>query len=169
MEKYYLQTIGTPIINDQGAPLSRVTDVVINTETGKIIAFAASAKKAVSPIDILEWNNVIRISDPSDLIDPRDIHEYQKAHAKNITIYQKKVFTFDGEYVGRVIDIGMDNKHFRLSCLVVAKSLINIFFWDKKIISSQDIIEITKKKIIIKNLVRPVKMKKLKVDMAGEY
>ena len=168
MEKYYRQTIGINVETHTGIVLTRIRDVIMNVEKGKVVGFLVTSgpQKAISPMDIIKWSRSIIIHDTNDIIDVDDVIHIQNALEKNIKIYQKKVMTKDEEYVGKVIDFGIDNRFFELTCLVVAKTFLGIFFWDKRLISSKDIIEIKKDKIVVKNLVKPVKMKKLQVDLA---
>lgn len=168
MEKYYLQTVGAQIITGNGERIGRIGDVILNPDSGKIVGFlvAPRGRKIIAPVDITSWTNFIRVHDIHDIVDIDEVQQAAKIMGKNIPVFKSRVFTKDGDYIGRVIDFGIDNKFFTLTCLIVAKGFMGIFFWDRKIIAVKDIIEITKKGIIIKNLVKPVKMKKLRVDMA---
>lgn len=168
MEKYYLQTVSSPVIDDTGQQIARVGDVILNTETGKVVGFLVgpAKKKAVATIDISTWNQALRVHDVHDLIDLDEVQQIAHALEKEIPVYKNKVVTKNGEYIGKVIDFGMDNKFFKLTCLIIAKSFLGLIFWDKRIIAAQDIIKMEKKQITVKNLVKPVKMKKLRVKMA---
>jgi len=168
MEKYFLQTIAMPIIDHSGQKIGRVGDVILNTEKGKIVGFLVgpAKKKAIAAIDVEMWNQAIRVNDSGDIIDLNEVQEIAHALEKDIQIFKNRVVTKKGDYIGKVVDFGMDNSHFRLTCLIVAKSFLGIIFWDKRIIAAQDIVKIEKKQITVKNLVKPVKMKKLRVKMA---
>lgn len=167
MEKYYLQSIGVPVITEEGARAGTVKDILIDPETGKVCAFSVSkrSKRIIAPADILKWNNKIIIHDQFDIVEPEEISNACKIIENNIPIYRNMVYTQEGEYIGKVTNIGIDNNFFILTCLIVAKTAFGIFEHNEKIITAKDIIEITAKKIIVKNLVRPVKIKKLKVDI----
>jgi len=169
MEKYYRQTIGSPVITRLGEVLTRVTDIILDTEKGKIVGFAVAAgrTKVVAPIDIVNWNQSITIGDSGDIIEVEDVIHIQKTLEKGVTIVKKRVFTKSGDYIGKVLDYGMNNKYFELTCIIVAKNFLGIVYWDKKIISAKDIIEIKKDRIVVKDLVTPLKMKKFQVDMAA--
>lgn len=168
MEKYYLKTIGLSVISEHGERLGKIGDIIINPENGKIAGFymAPSNRKIIAAIDVLAWNGYIKIPDANDIVEADEVVQIGNILEKNIRVYKNKVYTKDGEYVGVVIDMGFDNKFLNLTCLVVAKGFLGMVYWDKKIIAAQDIIEIKQHKIIIKNLVKPVKMRKLRVDMA---
>lgn len=154
-------------MSEHGQRLGRTGDVIINPDTGKIVGFsvAPSNKKFIAQIDVLSWSNFIKINDISDIVEADEVIQIEKILEEGRTIYRKKVYTKNDEFIGIVIDMGLDNKLFKLNCLVVAKGFLGIIFWDKKIIAAQDIIEIKEKKIIVKNLVKPVKMKKLRVAL----
>jgi len=165
MEKYYLQSVGAQIVSDHGERLGRIGDIIINPDSGKVVGLlvAPSGRKVVAPIDIISWTNYVKIHDELDILEMDEVQQISKVLEKDIRIHRSKVFTKSGDYIGQVIDYGIDNKHLSLTCLIVAKGLLGMIFWDRKIIAASDIIEITKKGIKVKDLVRPVKMKKLKV------
>jgi len=168
MENYYRQTIGSLVITRSGETIASIRDIIINHENGKIIGFLVNRGQnlAITPIDIIRWNKSILVQDDSDIIEIEDVIKLAQAVENNIPIYNKKVFTKNGDYVGKVIDYGMNSTFYELSCLIVAKSFLGIIIWDKKIISAKDIIEVQKNRIIVKDLVVPLKMKKFQVDMA---
>ena len=149
MEKYYLQTVGTSIVSELGQRLGRIGDIIINPDTGKIAGFsvAPSNKKFVAQIDVLSWTNYIKVNDITDIVEVDDVIQIENIINEGRAIYRKKVYTKDDEYIGVVIDMGLDNKLFKLNCLVVAKGFLGIIFWNKKIIAAQDIIEIQKKRL----------------------
>ncbi|MBU0667497.1 PRC-barrel domain-containing protein [Patescibacteria group bacterium] len=168
MENYYRQTIGSPVVTRSGETLTIVRDIIFDHETGKIVGFLVTKGKnlAVTPIDILRWNKSIFIHDRNDIVEIEEVVKLHRAVEKNISIYNKKVFTKSGDYTGKVIDYGMHGTFFELTCLIVAKSFLGLIFWDRKIISAKDIIEVQKDRIIVKDLVKPLKMQKFQVDMA---
>lgn len=169
MEKYYRQTVGLPVVSHAGEVLTAVRDVILDAEKGKIAGFwvTAGKNKVIAPIDILRWDDIMEIGDFHDIIDAHEVTAIEKALEKNLRIFRQKVFTKSGDYVGKVLDFGMNNQYFELTCLVVAKGFLGLIFWDKKIISARDILEVKKDGIIVKDLVTPVKMKKFQVDMAA--
>lgn len=169
MEKYYRQTVGLPVISHSRQPLTRVRDVILDTEKGKIVGFfvMGGANRVIAPIDILNWGTYIMINDREDIIEPGDVHTIREALKKDTTIFKKKVYTKSGDYIGKVLDFGMNSKLFELTVIVVSKTFFSLFFWDKKIISAKDIIEIKPDRIIVKDLVRTAPVEKFQVDMAS--
>ena len=168
MERSYLQTIGLPIVTNHGQTMGRVTDIVLNTETGKVVGFLVSGggRKVVSPIDILSWDSAIFIHGEEDVVEIEDVHQVKNALEKNIGIMRKRVVTAGGDYLGRVMDFSIENKFFTLTKLAVSKIVLGFIYTSRKIINAREIVEIKKDVIVVKNLLEPIKMKKLRVDMA---
>ena len=168
MQRNYLQTIGTPIITSLGQQTGRVIDILLNPDDGKIVAFILSPdlKKIVSPIDVTKWGMTIIIHDLHDVVASEEILKVTKILEANIKILKNNVVTKSGENLGRVIDYRMDCTHFCLTGIVVAKQILGIIQWDKRIINFKDIIEITKDKIIVKDSLEDIPIKKTVVDMA---
>ena len=150
-------------------PVTRIRDVILDPDTGKVVGFftMGGANRVIASMDIISWNSAIEIHDPEDVISVEEVAGIERALEKGRGIYKNKVYTKSGQYVGKVMDIGMNNKLFELTCLIVMKGFLGLFFWDKKIISARDILEVKKDRVIVKDLVTPVKMEKLKVDMAA--
>lgn len=168
MEKYYTQTIGTPVVGDSGQLLSRVSDLILNPDSGKIVAFkvASVGRKMIVPFDILSWNNVIMVHDEEDLLDYDDIHQVREILKKDIRIYKNRVVTKDKTYLGHVVNFAVNQTFFCLTKIVVAKTFLGIFTYSKLIIDSKDIIKITNDHIVVRNPLRPIAVPKLKVDVA---
>lgn len=168
MDKYYTQIIGVPVITATFQRVGQVYNVIFNTDTGKVIAFsiAPGGHKVITPIDILAWDKEVTIADADDVSEAEDIHQLQQAHQKKYRIFKKKVLTKDGEYLGRVIDFAIHNKFFILTKIVVAKNILNLFFYHKRLINAEEILEIRKDAIIVKNPLGLVPLKKLRVDAA---
>lgn len=171
MEKLYTQTIGQPVVTEHGHIVGRVFDMIINPDTGKIVAFVLgpTGQKIVSPIDVLAWNSALIINDEESILEPDDIQIVSKIIEKNIHIRGTKVFTKSGEYVGKVGDIAFNTKTFMLTVLLIGKSFLG-FYYDKKNVAHKDIIQITGEKIIIKDPLRltPVKAKKLSPKLSTD-
>lgn len=169
MEKYYRQTIGLPVISHSRQPLTRIRDVIFDTDKGKIVGFfvMGGSNRVIAPIDILEWNSAIMINDQEDIIEPQEVHTIHNALKKDVSIFKKKVYTKSGDYLGKVLDFGMNNKLYELTVIIVSKTFLNILFWDKKIIAAKEIIEIKPDRIIVKDLVQTASIEKFQVDMAS--
>ena len=171
MDRYYTQTVGTPVITNSGQRIARVFDVVLNTDSGKVVGFltSPSGQKVLAPFDVLSWGGAITVHDEEAIIDSGEIHQVSESIKKNIKVMRNRVYTKSGEFLGRVIDFAINDKLFVLTKIVVAKPILGIFFYDRRIIAHRDILEIKKNEIRVKDPLRmePVKAApKLRVDIA---
>ena len=172
MERYFTHTAGLPIVTESGHKIARVFDVVINTDTGKIVGFltSPSGQKVLAPIDILNWGNALSVHDEESILDSDEIHAVAEAFKKGIYVMRNRVVTKSGENLGKVIDYAINDKMFVMTKIVVAKTIFGLINYDMRIIAHKDILEIKKDKIIVKNPLRldPVKATpKLRVDTVG--
>ena len=153
MEALFSRSIGLPIV-DQHSHLvvGRLSDIIIDTETGKIIAFALLRGQIVVPLDIIEWRpDHLVISDMDHIVHADDVVRIQAVLQRHIPVFANRVVTEADEYIGRVVDMVFNTKTFELKNLFVAK-LFLIFKYDHRIISVKNIIEIKKEKIIVKDI-----------------
>lgn len=169
MEKYYRQTVGSPVLTSAGESLTRVRDIILDVDTGRVVGFFVMKEKdkVVAPSDILEWNSTIVVHDANDIVEADEVIKIAEVLEKGVTLMKKKVYTKSGDYVGKVLDYGMNNKFFELTCIITAQSFLGLIFWDRRIIAAKDIIEIKEDRVIVKDLVTPVEMEKFQVDMAA--
>lgn len=175
MERYYSQAIKTGIVSTGGEIVARTLEVVVDPETGKIAGFllAPKGKKVISPSDVIFWDQHIIIHDAHDILDTGEILKVKEILSKNIPIIKNKVYTQNKLFLGNVLDFVINPKLFTLTKIIVAKNFLKFFLYDEKIISYQNIIEIKKDGIIVKDPTATVKIKeklatgsKLRVDAA---
>jgi len=167
MEKYYKKIIGTLVVASHGEIVGLVSDIILDPDTGKIIAFNVmpGINKIIVPMDILNWGIKITVNDKEDIIDMEEVINVNTIYKKKIRIMGQKVYTKSGEYMGKVLDYAVNE--YSLSSLTIGSTFLYLFFWNKKIITKKNIIEIKKNKIIIKDPIKPIKIGKLKVDIAA--
>jgi sporulation protein YlmC with PRC-barrel domain len=172
MERYYTHTVGLPVVTESGHKIARVYDVVLNTDTGKIVGFLTSPSggKVLAPIDVLHWGKALAVHDEESILDSEEIHQVSESFKKDIHVMRNRVFTKSGEYLGKVIDYAINDKMFVMTKIIVAKTIFGLINYGMRIIAHKDILEITKEKIIVKDplKVEPVKATtKLRVDVAA--
>lgn len=167
MEKYYTQLIGLPVISEIGEPLTRVTDIVVSPENGKVLGIKVlPGSHVIAPIDILALDKAVIIHSHDDILHTGDIFQVREVLKKHIKIYKNKVVTQDGMFLGRVIDFAIHQKLLALTKIVVAKRALGIFYYSKRLINSKDIISIKRDSIIVKNPLAFQPFKKLSIDAA---
>ena len=169
MEKYLSQIIGTPVVSENGQILNRVLDLCVNTDNGKVVGFlmAPSGQTVIAPIDVIEWNDTLLIHDRDDIIPSAEIHQIATVRERNIRILGNKVVTKDGVYLGKVSNYAVHTKFLTLTKIISTKSILGLIRYGRLIIGSKDILEIKKDCVVVKNLVEPLVVKKLKPDMAA--
>lgn len=174
MDRYYTQTIGSPVLTASGMIAGRIIEIVIEPETGVIAGFLLGPRgqHVVAPSDVIFWQDNIFIQDEEDILETHEIIKVKEVLKKGIPIMRNKVYTKKGVYVGKVYDIGLNPKLFVMNKLAVAKNIFGLFPFDEKIIARGDILEIKKDRIIIKDLEAEEKVKarsakeSLRIDIA---
>ena len=170
MDKYFNQIIGTDIVTENGTLVGRVGDMVIDPDTGKVLGFLLGFKnkKIITPVDVLSWNQRMIIHDIDDVFDLEEIIKAEKVVKRNVCIMQNKVVTKGGLYLGKVYDFSVHHQMFILTKILITKSFLGIFNYDKKIVAHHNILEIKQEKIIVKDPIQliPVREKKASVPKA---
>ncbi len=170
MDQYFSQTAGTPVITESGHRIGRVYNIVINTDTGKVAGLLVSpgGRKVLAPVDVLSWNKVIEVHDEDVILEIDEIRQVQDCLKKDIPVLGNRVYTKSGTYLGKVIDYAVNDKLFVMTKIIVARTILGVITYKNRIIVHQDIIEIKKDAIIVKDPLRPVAVKtaKLRVDAA---
>jgi len=153
MEKSYSQIIGIPVVVEGLGRIARVTDMIIDTETGKIACFFVNAgkMKIILPSDILFFGQTIIVGDTEDIIDAEDIVRVSDVIKRDIRLLNSKVQTKKGEVLGHIHNLIVDIKFFGLTKIVVYKSFFGLFKTRDLIISARDIVKIEKGLVTVKN------------------
>jgi len=153
MKKTYSQIIGTPIAVEELGKVARVTDILIDTQTGKIACFFVNKgrMKIITPSDILFFGQAIIIGDIEDVIDAQDIVRVNEVINRDIRLLKSKVQTQKGEVLGNVYDFIVDIKFFGLTKIIIHKSFFGLFKTRDLLISARDIVKIEKNLITVKN------------------
>jgi uncharacterized protein YrrD len=99
----------------------------------------------------------IIINDYNDLSDEADLVRLKKVIDIAYDIIGKKVITKEKEKVGKVADFAVENMSLYVTKLYVEQSILKNIHFGQLIIERNQILEVTKKHIIIKHLKEPVK------------
>ncbi len=153
MEKTYNQIIGTPVVVESIGKVARVSDILIDTDNGKIVCFFVNTgkMKIILPTDILFFGQAVILGDVDDIIDAEDIVRVTRVLKKDIRLLKSHVVTEKGESLGTVHDYYVNVKFFGLMKIVVYKSFFGLFKTRDLLISARDIIKIEPGKITVKD------------------
>ncbi|MBD3330468.1 hypothetical protein GF354_02965 [Candidatus Peregrinibacteria bacterium] len=169
MKISFKNAVGTPIVlPEHRRPLTTVKDVVIDTERGKIVAFVTDKARnfVLSPIDIRSWTNFITINDKDAVIEGKDILRVAEIQKQGLGLMHKKVFTKNDEFLGKVYDFEFSTKTFEILSILCIKTFLGLISTQSRIIPKNQIIEITKEKIIVKENLKTVKEKASETSLA---
>jgi uncharacterized protein YrrD len=154
MERLYSKIIGMSVfVPNSMRPINTVQDIVIDPETGKVIAFAMDTrgKKVVVAMDVISVKHGLLIRDADDIIDSEDVLRVQSVLEKSGGFMHKSVETEEGERLGKVVDMAIDDRNLVLIKLYVSKTFIGIVQYDSRIISAKNIVEVRETRVIVKS------------------
>lgn len=164
--RLFSETISIPVMTEHDHyPVSYVKDILIDPETGKITAFLLPHLKIIVPVDVLEWKEFLLVHDEGSILHLNDVVKIRRSFGKECRFFNKKVFTEDGEYLGRIYDVSFDAGSGCLLQIFTAKGFF-LFRWDSKVLDRSMIIEVKKEKIIVKNLLTKEKVKSAELSPA---
>jgi len=136
VEKLYSDIVGTPVFEDDASrPFVSVKGVVLDPEMrGKLIAFLVNVarRRIISPVDVLSWGSVMKVHNRADVTDAVNVLRVDEVLKKGVKFFGAHVETEKGEKLGKVFDLGIDNKTFDLRRIFVAKNLIGIFRYENR-------------------------------------
>lgn len=153
MERLYTNILGTPVFEDEGAqPITTVKDLVIDPESGKTLAFLVnvSLNLVIMPLDVVSFGDVVRVHAHDCIIEAGEVLRIEQVQKKEVHIFNNRVETEDGEYLGRVIDFSVDTVSYALSKIYVGKVILGMFRYGTRVFTARNIVEILPKKIVVK-------------------
>lgn len=154
MEYAYSKIVGLPVFEAENMrPKFLIEDIIIDNETGKIVAFLADGKRnlVITPHDILAIKHGVWIKDASDLGTVDDILRVSKIVEDFGGFLNKKVITESGKVLGKVVDMYFDSQITQLTKLYVAKNILGFIQYDSRILPMKNVIEAGKDAIIVKD------------------
>jgi uncharacterized protein YrrD len=105
--------------------------------------------------DILEKGIVV--NDHEVLVEPDELVRLKEVLEMNFKLLDKPVFTVSGEKLGKVSDYSVDNASYIIQKIYVSQSLLKSLSGGSLSIARNQIVEITEKKIVVQDLVEPLK------------
>lgn len=156
----YNQILGLSVTGESGKSLGKVTDLVLDYETGKFLALFIEGQKVIKSEQIKNVDkDQILVSHEVEGALPSD--KIQKMIQSKIKIKGNKVITESGTHLGKVVNFEIDLNLNRLSFIFVKDKLLGKSMdiaWDQ-------IISIKKEAILVKDEV--VKIKAPELELAG--
>lgn len=163
--------IGKPILClETNALVGTILDVVIDPDTGRVIAFKVSISlmtkpKIISCQDIVEIrNDCLIIAKESAVVEPKEILKINDILAKNLKVLGNWVKTKQGSWLGKVEDLLIESETLALIKIYVQGNALNLGFKpflgtikENQIISADNIVKVTAAAVIVKNEVVPKK------------
>jgi sporulation protein YlmC with PRC-barrel domain len=166
MQRIYSHIIGHQVCRIQdGEVLGLVIDFIINPEQGKIEGFwvrtvGLFGRKMILPAkDIVEWKVKLYVHDENSFCEPADLVRLADILENEITVYNKKVITTTGIYIGRVYDFNFELESCHLLNFFIVKKLL-FFTLQRRIVPLKEVVEINQEAIIIKSDLKLAKWKK---------
>ena len=154
MEYEYSKIIGLPVFKaDTARPVFLINDVIIDPNNGRIIAFLTHGKQklVVTPHDILAIKHGIWIRDAGDLGTVEDVLRVAKVVNDFGSFFMKKVFTEEGKYLGKILDMYFDSQIICLTKILVSKTFLGFVQYDSRVLPAKNIIDTTKDSVIVKS------------------
>lgn len=169
MDKLYTKIIGMPVRDDGVRPITTVKDVLIDPSSGDLCALEVNSGRnmIVATMDILAWRDAIIINNVDSIVSAEDVLRVEEILKRDIRVYRNNVETKDGVHIGKVYDFSIDSQNFHLKKLYVAKDILGLARYDKRIIDAKDIIEILKDKIVVKANTAILKKEEKDLSMKG--
>lgn len=146
-----------------GAPVATSTGVIINPNNLKIEGLYCHAPDKKHKTAILVEQDIrdvipqgIVVNDADALTDPEDLVRLQKIMDLNFELVGKKVVTENKERLGKVSDFAVDTKSMFIKKLYVTQSILKSFAGGNLGVDRSQIIEITDKKVVIRELAQKI-------------
>lgn len=152
MQKAFSQIIGLPVVDEMTqTKVAMVSDIIIDPETGKVLAFAVGENNIIVSMDVGRLNSALYISDKEHIISIEDVLRVKNVHEMRIGIFGEKVVTRKGKILlGTVTDYEIDTTQMALKNIFVAKTFL-LFHFAERIISVKDIVKMDRKIITVRD------------------
>lgn len=146
-----------------GAPVGATTGAIINPNNLKIEGLYCTIPGQKNKTSILVEQDIrdvipqgIVIDDAEVLSDPDDLIRLQKIVDLHFELVGKKVVTEDKHRLGKVSDFAVETKSMFIKKLYVTQSILKSFAGGNLGVDRTQIIEITDKKVIIRELAQKI-------------
>lgn len=154
--------IGVEVVTQNtGKKVGHVHDAIFDPDTGKLLAVFVSSqrKKIIVAHDINSISTEkCEVREMDSVVDLDAVLRVEKIFFEGRKFRFNKVFTKKGEYLGKVVDVEIQIPEMMISAIYVSKKLMFVFPGPKRIISREEILEVKKHKIIVRESLKEVKI-----------
>lgn len=146
-----------------GAPVGLTVSAIVNPNNLKIEGFHCQDRFDKKPKILVaqDIRDVIAkglvVNDQEVLTEPEELVRLESVMALNFELLGKPVVTVTKERVGKVNDFAADGVTFYIQKLYVAQPLLKSFSGGQLSVDRNQIVEITNKKIVIQEILKPAK------------
>ena len=169
--------IGTPILSVQaGAPIAKVSGVIIDPNDLKIIAFRLVGPLTNRGQNLLDARSVREYSNFGMVVDsaeefsaPGEIVHIDKVLSLNFDLLNLKVETKKGSKLGKIIDFTVTSEDFIVQQIIVKRPIVKAFIDPELTISRKEIVEVTDYKVIVKDEEKVLKDRAAKEDFVPNF
>jgi uncharacterized protein YrrD len=166
---YAKKIIGMNVLEGvSGTKVDVIKNIIVDPESGKILAFLVSknffwqANRVVSFRDVVEiFADGVLIKNLDSVVDAREIFKLKDILRKRIFLIGSLVMTQNGKKIGLLEDFLFDTMFQNILTLTVKK----IFSAEKRIISSERILSILPRKVIIRDTILKASVQKKLGDL----
>lgn len=143
----------------EGGPVGQVTGLIIDPNKLKIIAFrlgggliARGEPNILDARSVREYSLLgMVIDDMEDLVGSEDVVRIHEVLEMNFSLPGMRVETKKGAKVGRIENFTVDTDSFVVTQLSVVRPALKRIMEPRLLISRKEIVEVTDRKVIIKN------------------
>lgn len=157
MIREYRQIIGTPVLQqDDGNPLAVLNDIIIDPDSGKVMAFWVKpvniplSNAIIETDSILEWKKNIYLQDERQIMDPSDIIRISEVLERNTLFIGNRVQNKEGVKLGTVTNLTFDDRNFHLKQIMSHKIFL-LFTYQPRLFDYRAIISVNPDHIVVKD------------------
>ena len=169
--------LGAPVLSVQaGGPIGRISNIIVNPDNLKIIAFRVDGPPVDKQQNILDVRSVREysnygfvIDDIDELVSPDDVIKISEVLKLNFNLIDLKVETKKGSKLGKVQGFTVTSEDFIIQQIIVKRPMIKSLNDPELTISRNEIVEITDYKIIIKDEEKTLKKKAEKEEFIPNF
>ncbi len=150
---------GTPVVDEQTQQtLGTIAGILPHPDTGDVLGFFVSGmgmlhgqQLFLASADILSWGTKVHVKSEDRLAPPQDLIRIAKLLEDPRPILGQKIVTQKAKRtLGTCCDMQFDTRHFQIEWMFPKK-----FFMEGRPVPASDIIEVTRKAVIVKEPLKP--------------